>query len=165
MEDYENLQFHCITDEDVAILTEMMTRAFDTDTRLFLGCDKGGPTGYDNGEYIRKWGVHSPTHSYKVILDDQVVGAVIVWINPNKVNRLGCLFVDPLLENRGIGLAIWQYIERRYPETMKWIAETPGYSKRNHHFYVNKCGFKIVKILSPMSREEECYVLEKEMRE
>ncbi|CAH8713027.1 GNAT family N-acetyltransferase [Paenibacillus thiaminolyticus] len=163
METYENLMFQPICEEDVAGLTEIMTRAFDTDTKQFLGCEKGGPEGYDTGEFIRRWALHSPTHSYKVALDDKVIGAVIVWINENNENVLGCIFLDPLLENRGIGLTIWRYIEQKYPDTKKWMTETPGYSKRNHHFYVNKCGFKIVKIQNPMSREDVCYILEKEM--
>lgn len=163
MEAYENLQFQPITEEDIAVLTEIMTRAFDLDTQQFLGQAKGGPTGYDTGEFIRKWALESPTQSYKVLLDKKVIGAVIVWINENNENYLGNLFVDPLLENRGIGLAIWRYIEQKYPNTKKWLTDTPGYSKRNHHFYVNKCGFKIVKIVNPMNREDGMYVLEKEM--
>ncbi|PZM66271.1 GNAT family N-acetyltransferase [Paenibacillus dendritiformis] len=163
METHENLQFQSILEEDVAGLTEIMTRAFDTDTKQFLGQEKGGPVGYDTGEFIKRWALNSPTQSYKVVLDKKVIGAVIVWINENNENVLECLFIDPFVENRGIGLAIWRYIEQKYPDTKKWITETPGYSKRNHHFYVNKCGFKIVKIKNPMNREDESYILEKEM--
>ncbi|BFH68957.1 hypothetical protein J27TS7_07430 [Paenibacillus dendritiformis] len=159
----QKLQFQSILEEDVARLTEIMTRAFDTDTKQFLGREKGGPDGYDTGEFMTRWAINSSAQSYKVLLDEQLIGAVIVWINENNENVLGCLFVDPSVENRGIGLAIWRYIEKKYPGTKKWITETPGYSKRNHHFYVNKCGFKIVKIKNPMSRDDEFYVLEKEM--
>ncbi|WII40564.1 hypothetical protein [Paenibacillus thiaminolyticus] len=34
METYENLMFQPICEEDVAGLTEIMTRAFDTDTNM-----------------------------------------------------------------------------------------------------------------------------------
>lgn len=163
METYENLEFRPINEEDVEYLTEIMTRAFDDDTRQFLGVEKGGPEGYDTGEFIKRWALNSPTQSFKVLLDAKVIGAVIVWINANNENFLGNLFVDPLIQNQGIGLKIWRYIEHKYPDTKKWVTETPGYSKRNHNFYVNKCGFKITEIRNPMNIEEECYVLEKEM--
>ncbi|GAA0071155.1 hypothetical protein UT300003_26790 [Clostridium sardiniense] len=58
---------------------------------------------------------------------------------------------------------MWKYIESKYPNTKKWTTETPGFSKRNHNFYVNKCGFKIVKILNPHDLHIETYVLEKEI--
>ena len=35
-----------------------------------------------------------------------------------------------------------------YPETKVWETTTPLFEKRNIHFYVNKCGFKIVEYLS-----------------
>ena len=32
-----------------------MTRAFDDDSQKHLGIEKGGPPGYDDGEFYRKW--------------------------------------------------------------------------------------------------------------
>lgn len=165
MEAYENLEFEHIKEEDVELLTEIMTRAFDSDTKYFLGDEKGGPDGYDTGEFLRRWAIHSPSQSFKVLLEEKVVGAVIVWINENNENFLGNLFVDPNLQNQAIGLKIWKYIEMKYPNTKKWMTETPGYSKKNHCFYVNKCGFKIVEIRNSQDIREEMYILEKKMME
>ena len=41
-----------------------------------------------------------------------------------------------------------QAIEEKYPETKVWETHTPYFEKRNIHFYVNKCGFKIVEYLN-----------------
>lgn len=159
----KSIIFEPIIEEDITQLTDIMTRAFDKDTQQFLGDEKGGPPGYDTGVFIRKWAIESPTESFKIRQDGHVIGAVIVRIHDNHENRLGCLFIDPELHSKGIGLKIWQKVEERYPLTKKWTTETPGYSKRNHHFYINKCGFKVVKILNPFDIREECYVMEKEM--
>jgi hypothetical protein len=43
--------------------------------------------------------------------------------------------------------------------------EIPKFSKRNHHFYVNKCGFKIWKIENPKEWNEGQYLMEKPMEE
>ena len=49
---------------------------------------------------------------------------------------------------KGIGYKAWKAIEEKYPETKVWETHTPFFEKRNIHFYVNKCGFKIVEYLS-----------------
>ncbi|WP_181893768.1 hypothetical protein [Actinobacillus ureae] len=54
------------------------------------------------------------------------------------------LFVVTGEHGKGLGLAVWQAIERHYPQTKVWETHTPYLEKRNIHFYVNKCGFKIV---------------------
>ena len=163
MENNENLIFEPIVQADVVALTEIMTRAFDDDTKRNIGDDKGGPDGYDNGEFIKKWALNSPSQSFKVLMNDKLIGSVILWINEDGKNFLGNIFVDPIVQNKGIGLKIWKNIENKYPKTIKWMTETPSYSKRNHNFYVNKCGFKIVKILNPGNLKEESYILEKDM--
>jgi len=163
VENNEKLIFETIVEGDIEPLTEIMRRAFDDDTRRYIGDEKGGPDGYDNGEFIKKWALNSPSQSFKVLLNDKLIGSVILWINEDGNNFLGNIFVDPIVQNKGIGLIVWKYIESQYPNTKKWMTETPGYSKRNHNFYVNKCGFKIVKIVNPGKLKEESYILEKDM--
>ncbi|AKG35587.1 GNAT family N-acetyltransferase [Paenibacillus durus] len=163
MEGNWKLELEPIEDSDVAALTEIMTRSFDNDALVSLGEEKGGPEGYDTEEFIRRWALESPSESFKVLLDERIVGAVIIFIHENNENFLGNLFVDPALQSHGVGLSIWEAIERKYPDTKKWTTETPGFSRRNHHFYVNKCGFKIVRIENAWDAKEASYVLEKEM--
>ena len=45
---------------------------------------------------------------------------------------------------QGLGHKAWLAIEARYPKTITWRTHTPYFEKRNIHFYVNKCGFKII---------------------
>ena len=45
-----------------------------------------------------------------------------------------------------------------------WNTETPIFSSRNHNFYVNKCGFHIVKIDDPKNRLEGQYKMQKAMK-
>ena len=57
---------------------------------------------------------------------------------------LDFFFVMTTAHSRGIGRAAWAAIEQRYPETRVWETCTPYFERRNIHFYVNRCGFKIV---------------------
>lgn len=50
--------------------------------------------------------------------------------------------------SRGIGYKAWQLVEKLYPDTVVWETCTPYFETRNIHFYVNKCGFKIVEFFN-----------------
>jgi hypothetical protein len=164
MKVFEDLQFEVFQETDVEVFTPIMKRAFDEDARRHLSQESGGPPGYDNGEFLRKWALDPKSQSYKVFKDEKPVGVVIVWINDNQENFLGNMFVDPELQDRGVGTKVWKFIESEFPDTIIWRTETPGFSKRNHNFYVNKCGFKIVRIDHPGNKYEESYFMEKEMK-
>ena len=160
---FNGLGFEIMTEHDVNALAPIMKRAFDEDTKRHLGKDSGGPPGYDNGDFIREWYFQDKAKSYKVTKDGVLIGAICVFISENNANYLGNIFIDPLCQDKGLGLIVWHYIEQKYPETKKWSTETPGFSKRNHHFYVNKCGFKITKIKNPKDGDEISYFMVKEM--
>ncbi|TZG33429.1 GNAT family N-acetyltransferase [Agrobacterium sp. B1(2019)] len=81
----------------------------------------------------------------RVLADGKWVGGAVVTIDETThENELGFFYVDPDEHGRGVGQKAWKEIEQRYPETRIWTTHTPYFEKRNIHFYVNKCGFKIV---------------------
>lgn len=162
MKMYKDLTFEVLNREDIDSLTPIMKRAFDEDTKRHLNEEAGGPPGYDNGDFLRRYALDRRSTAYKVSMDNKLVGAIIVWINSSNRNYLGNMFVDTGLQDQGIGSRIWEFVERQYPETKVWETETPAFSKRNHNFYINKCGFHVVKILNPMDKYEASYVLKKE---
>ncbi len=162
MKEYKGLVFQPLQEENIDELTAVMARAFDEDSRIHLGKDKGGPTGYDNGDFLRKWGMDKNSTAYQISMEGKLMAGLILWINPRtKVNNLGCIFVDTKLQNKGVGRTIWEFVEKEYPDTRKWCTETPGFSRRNHNFYVNKLGFHVVSIKNPMDAEESSFILEK----
>ena len=163
MKEFEGLLFEEFCEQDVELLSPIMKRAFDEDAQRHLHEASGGPEGYDNGEFLRKWALHPDSHAYKVSKQNKPIGAIIVWINENHENFLGNMFIEPDLQDKGLGTRVWRFIEGEYPDTVIWRTETPGYSKRNHHFYVNKCGFKIVRIDNVGDRYQESYFMEKVM--
>jgi ribosomal protein S18 acetylase RimI-like enzyme len=140
------LTFEKIIETDIPELTAVMTRAFDDDSQKHLGKERGGPPDYDNGDFFRKWlfGYDEST-GYKIIADDKIIGAFIVWILPDDQNILGTIFVDPAYQDQGVGTRAWQFIEATYPDTQSWTLETPVWATKNHHFYEKKCGFQKIK--------------------
>jgi hypothetical protein len=155
------IKFDKMTEKDIPNLIQIMKRAFDYDTKIHLGKEAGGPPGYDDGTFLRKWGLDKEATSYCIYLNNILIGGVILWINDNNENYLGSLFIDINYEDKGIGTKIWSEIESMYPNTRVWNTETPIFSHRNHNFYVNKCGFHVIKIKDPKDLEEGSFILKK----
>ena len=138
----DNFQFFIAGEKDIPELTRVMTVAFDDDARTHLGEEKGGPPGYDDGEFFQKWMLaHDESIGYKIVVDNTVIGGFIVWVLPDGVDFLGTMFVDPDYQNRAVGPQAWQLIEAAYPQTKSWTLGTPKWAIRNHYFYEEKCGF------------------------
>lgn len=158
------LSFEEITEADVPELTGVMTRAFDDDAQKHLGKERGGPEGYDNGDFFREWLFGYPqTVGYKVLSEDRIIGAIIVWILPDGHNVLGTIFVDPASQDRGVGTQTWRFIEATYPETTSWRLATPDWATKNHHFYEHKCGFRKVESDQIVPTTEGQTIYRKEM--
>jgi GNAT superfamily N-acetyltransferase len=158
-----NLTFKEIVEADVPGLTAVMTRAFDDDAQKHLGKERGGPDGYDNGEFFQTWLFsYDESVGYKILAGDQVIGGIIVWILPENHNILGTIFVDPQMQDKGVGQETWHFIERTYPKTKSWRLATPTWATKNHHFYV-KCGFVEVESDPMIPAEEGITIYRKEM--
>ena len=83
--------------------------------------------------------------TYWIMANDQRVGGAVVVIDEVSCrNSLSFFFISTGQQSRGLGLQAWQAIEGAYPRTKTWETVTPYFEKRNIHFYVNRCGFKIV---------------------
>jgi len=140
-----SLRFIRMAEADIPELTEVMTRTFDADAQEYLGQPKGGPPGYDTGEFLQKWAFEEGGHGWKIIADGKTVGAFIVFITPEEEYWLGNIFVDPAYQNQNIGTLAWEFIEATYPGAKAWNLGTPAWAIRNHHYY-EKLGFVKVKV-------------------
>ena len=88
--------------------------------------------------------------AYAARIDGIMEGGAIVKIDrAARHNHLDLLFVRAGAQGGGVGQAIWNEIEKLYPETEVWETCTPYFEKRNIHFYVNCCGFQIVEFFHP----------------
>jgi hypothetical protein len=85
----------------------------------------------------------------------EVGGAVLNIDRTTHHNELALFFMKVGQEGRGIGLKAWQAIEQRYPDTITWQTHTPYFEKRNIHFYVNKCGFRIIEFFNAHHRDPD----------
>lgn len=89
-----------------------------------------------------------------IYADGERVGGAVINIDPQTaINWLDLFYIYPDKQGKGLGLRIWQNIEKQYHDTKVWRLVTPYFEKRNIHFYVNNCGFKIVEFFNRAHRE------------
>lgn len=138
------LEYQDIFEKDYEPLTHIITEAFDDDTRRDTPFLRGGPKGYDDGSLIRKLNENPQHISKKIIYFHKIIGAYTL-IPKDDVYNLEMIFIDPHYNCMGIGTRIWKDIEETYPNVKTWYIETPFYSSRNHHFFVSKCGFQLMR--------------------
>lgn len=83
----------------------------------------------------------------------RVGGTIIVIDNECSYGSLHLLYVKSDSQNAGYGSKIWNAIEKLHPDIRTWETHTPYYDKRNIHFYINRCGFKIVEFFNPKHQD------------
>lgn len=125
----------------------------------------------DNGEIISRDTIEHcidepGNEAYRIMLDDRIVGGVILKIDSETHhNHLEILFVLPNEHSKGIGYSAWQAVEALHPETKVWETCTPYFEKRNIHFYVNKCGFHIVEFFNEFNADPNAPVEDSQVNE
>jgi len=81
----------------------------------------------------------------QLVLDGERIGGVVLKINTDtQLNEVHFLYTKANAHGKGLGTKAWEAIELAFPDTKVWELHTPYFEKRNIHFYINKCGFKIV---------------------
>jgi N-acetylglutamate synthase-like GNAT family acetyltransferase len=104
----------------------------------------------ENGQIISRETIEESIDSgeaYRILNDGKVVGGVVVRIEGDR-GDLDSLFVSPKCHSKGVGYGAWCQVEKMFPQVKIWETVTPYFEKRNIHFYVNRCGFKIVEFFN-----------------
>ena len=104
---------------------------------------------------LARTGQHENCDLWAIMLDGVPAGAAAIEKNENTGKySLDLFFIFKEFINKKIGFKSWQLIETQYPDAKIWETHTPYFERRNIHFYVNKCGFKIVEFFNESHPEE-----------
>lgn len=90
-----NIEYQKIYKVDYEILTRVMTSAFNEDTAIHTDLKEEGPTGYNDGRLIKRLNNRQDFESYKIIYQNNIIGAYTVGIKQNCEYTLEMLFIDP----------------------------------------------------------------------
>lgn len=99
---------------------------------------------------------HPQAEALVAWLDGRPVGGAVIFPNQEtKEYECALLYVAAAEHGEGIGSELWQAIEAYYPDAAAWTLCTPYFETRNIHFYLRKCGFRIVDLFEEADKGEE----------
>ncbi|MFV9506587.1 MAG: GNAT family N-acetyltransferase [Oscillochloridaceae bacterium umkhey_bin13] len=134
-----------ITALDLPTLVALMTEAFDRDLPANAPQDRYCLDCYHTTDLLEKWPAGClEAEQYKILADDQIIGAAVIWHFEAQPDVLGLLFIAATAQHHGLGAAVWAMIEAHYPASPGWLVATPAWSPRSLNFYRCRCGFEQV---------------------
>ena len=136
------INFKLVNKDDFEILKNIAVKAFKDDLKKYGSM----PPGIESIEWHKE--KLNDGNYYKILLDNQIVGAMKIYNKNNGHFHLGSLFIDPLFQNQGIGSEAMFFLDKNFKEGTRWTLDTPYKNYRNHYFY-EKHGFRKVKAFKP----------------
>lgn len=125
--------------EDINILLSIQKASFQEDLEKYQDYETNPAceTPEKLAENIAKF------HHYTILDGGRIVGAIDVRGNDERMH-IDKVFIDPFIQNKGIGTTAFQFLEEQFPNVKLWTLYTPSLNFRNHHFY-KKFGYKKTK--------------------
>ena len=104
----------------------------------------------------------SDTEALTIFYAGEIVGSVIVKDIAPETKEILLFFIAPKMQGKNLGQNTLKMVEELYPETRTWRLVTPTQVLRNSVFYINKCGYSIVRV-DEWDKDKECgmFVFEK----
>lgn len=97
-----------------------------------------------------------------IYLDNDMIGCAVVKYIDKITNEIVLFFVSLKWQGSGLGRQVLQMVEDTFPNTKIWRLVTPTQVLRNSVFYVNKCGYNIVRVEEfDKQKEHGMFVFEK----
>lgn len=124
--------------DDSGLLAEISKRAFDTDVDVGAPTTGGGPPGYDSPDFQARamnWGDY-----YKILLDEELVGGLILGAGSKGHRIVERIFVDPVHHRKGIATRAFELMFAEHGDVKLWTLGTPEWNVRTKAFY-EKLGF------------------------
>lgn len=142
-----NIALERVGTDDLSAYKALMRRSFEERVRELFGAPDAAPVPAE-ADIDRAYG--SGADVLHIVADGKRVGGAVVSPD-DKTGRYGLdfLFLDPAAHGKGLGRRAWNAIEAMYPQARVWELYTPCFEKRNIHFYINVCGFRVVEYFNP----------------
>ena len=104
----------------------------------------------------------SDTETLTIFYDGEIVGSVIIKEIEPETKEILLFFIAPKMQGKNLGQNALKMVEELYPETRIWRLATPTQVLRNSVFYINKCGYSIVRVNEwDKDKESGMFVFEK----
>lgn len=148
------VEFLRASEKDLDKLYKVIRNAFDEDKKKY----GSGPEYYEDKNklkyYLSNW------ICYKAVIDNEIIGGMIIFNLGGGRYRLGAIFIDTEHQNKGIGTKAIEFLEETHKDAEVWELDTPYKNYRDHHFY-EKLGYKKVAETVPEKNGFYLFIYEK----
>jgi len=138
------IEFKLVSKNDLEIVKNIAVKAFKADLEKYGSM----PPGIEGIQWHEE--KINDGNYYKILFDDQIVGAMKIYDKDNGHFHLGALFIDPIFQNQGVGSEAMYFLNKTFNQAGRWTLDTPYKNYRNHYFY-EKHGFKKIDEFKPES--------------
>ncbi len=161
-----NLSIRLLQKDEIDMFNKADEAAFNVHARYFPDGIVPAAAEEDRGEYDLNKIMEDPNFTVLTIRDDdKFVGGAIVEKLSKTIREIAIFFLIVEYHGKGIGKEALRMVEDYFPDTRVFRLITPSQVIRNTIFYVNKCGYRIVKVVD-FDKEANTadYVFEKRRR-
>ncbi len=149
--------------DELALLTSMQEASFETTSCYFPNGVIPEPPPEEKEAHSFEKLMESPEHTIlALLLDSKITGGAVVKDHGNGIREIELFFIQAENIGKGMGTEALKLVEAYFPDTRVWRLITPTQVMKNVVFYVNKCGYHIVRV-EHFDREKNAgiYVFEK----
>ena len=157
-----NLKIEILKTEEIELFERTRDSAFEVHAKYFKDGILPGPA-EDDKEFDLNVLIDKSDYTVLSIYDGQTfIGGATVQALDNQVYEIFEFFIAVEYQNKGIGKNALELVENYFENARIFRLITPSQVVRNAVFYVNKCGYHIVKVVD-FNKEDNCadYVFEK----
>ena len=123
------VDFRKAHNDDAVILVEAAGRALAEDERIYGSVDTQYRSASIHQHFIEV------AHYFVDASTGRVVTGACAIDRGQSQYEIGIIYVDPAVQNQGVGRQMLRYIETQFPWVTRWYWDTGHLNYRNHHFY------------------------------
>ena len=157
-----SVRLELLKKKDLELFEKSHEEAFMVHAKYFKDGLVPGPDQQDEAESFNSLFMRDDTTFLGIYDDNKFIGGAIVIDEGNYVSEINLFFLIVEYQSKGLGKDILTMVENYFPDTKVFRLITPTQVVRNSVFYINKCGYKIVKVIDFNKEENSAdYLFEK----
>ena len=143
-----NLRLKLLDKSEIPLFNSSEEEAFSVHDKYFPEGIVPGAGDDDREEHDLNTIIDDPMFTILAIYDDDIfVGGAIVEDKGECEKDISIFFLIVEYQSKGIGKIALDMVEAYFPDARVFRLITPSQVVRNTVFYVNKCGYRIVKVV------------------
>ncbi len=147
------------------LLNKMQAESFETTKHYFPNGELPPPPENEIDLSFERFLNNADYTVLSILCDSDIIGSAVIKEQGDNIREIELFFIKADKIGNGIGSQALKMIEDFFPNTRIWRLITPTLVMKNVVFYINKCGYHIVKVQNfDRNTNTGVYLFEKECK-